>query len=63
MLTSADLCPQLDGDGGEVMDDDDVDFFEEAHTVPATSAPNFYNNSSLQLLRVQSSLTPQPNKV
>ena len=42
------------------MDDTDADFYEEAHTVPAaTSAPSFYNNSSLQLLRVQSALTPQ----
>ena len=57
MVTSS---HQLDGDG-EMMDDDDVDFYEEAHTVPATtSAPSFYNTSSLQLLRVQSSLNPQP---
>ena len=57
MSTSA---PQLDGDG-EPMDDGEVDFYEEAHTYPAaSSAPSFYNNSSLQLLRVQSSLHPQP---
>ncbi|XP_043216384.1 band 3 anion exchange protein-like isoform X3 [Amphibalanus amphitrite] len=50
----------LDGDGGEMADDTDADFYEEAHTVPAaTSAPSFYNNSSLQLLRVQSALSPQ----
>ncbi|XP_037085134.1 band 3 anion transport protein-like isoform X2 [Pollicipes pollicipes] len=58
LFTPVELCA-LDGDG-EMEPAEDADFYEEAHTMPAAaSAPNFYNNSSLQLLRVPSSLNPK----
>ena len=49
--------PQLDGDGAVDDDEEDADFYEEAHTMPShTSTANLFVNSSLQLLRVHSNL-------
>ncbi|XP_043222291.1 band 3 anion transport protein-like isoform X1 [Amphibalanus amphitrite] len=47
----------LDGDGADDDDEEDADFYEEAHTMPShTSTANLFINSSLQLLRVHSNL-------
>jgi len=49
----------LDGDGGEELPQEgDADFYEEAHTMPPPrhSTANLLANTSLQLLRVHSTL-------
>jgi len=53
----------LDGDGSmNEATGSEPDFYEEAHTVPsASSTANIaFNNSSIQLLRIQSTLNPNP---